>query len=108
MKTARQERVNRHKRSRMRKKQEKQKRRLLQLIDSGEITVLYFDMDLGVYRIPGGEGSFMGDANGDVQAVVIGPGSQGPYPFRRLSDDETIEIITTRVRHRPIDPEIPF
>lgn len=109
MRTARQEKVNRHKRSRMRKKQEKQKRQLLQRIESGETEVLYMDWDLGTYRRPGLDGHYMGDLNGNVTAVVIGQGDGQEHRFRRLADDEALEVILNWGRKMARDPDdLPF
>lgn len=101
MLTARQEKVNRHKRSRMRKKQEKQRRQLLQRIDDGEIEILYMDWELGTYRRPGLDGHYMGDLNGEVTAIVIGQGDGKPHQFRRLEDHEALQVILNWGRKNP-------
>ena len=110
MRTARQQRTCRHKARREMKKQEKQKQRLLRQVDDGSILMLFYDPELGLLR--DSDGFYIGDPDGEIEAVVIDVGDRRPHRYRRLKDEEAIEMIVRAVSNRnnfaAFDADIPF
>lgn len=108
MRTARQQRTCRHKARREKKKQERLKQRILRQVDDGSLLMLFYDPELGLVR--DSDGFFIGDPNGEIEAVVVDVGDRRPHRYRRLNDEEAVEMIVRAVsnRHKDIDSDIPF